>query len=528
MLRTRQFAEDAGPLSHPVRPDSYIEINNFYTLTIYEKGAEVVRMIHTLLGAESFRKGTDLYFQRHDGQAVTCDDFVCAMEDANRVDLKQFRLWYSQAGTPTLHVQEQYDPHHQQLHLTLSQSCAATPGQKTKWPLHIPVRVGLIDNSGEALPLKLSTSAQTKNEVIIELTENQQTFTFEQIPEKPVVSLLRSFSAPVKLKMSRSLEELAFLLRHDHDTFNRWEAGQQLASKIILGLVADQQNNRDMHVDAILVEAFNHLLHQSWDDLSYFALLLSLPAESYLAEQMSVVDVNAIHSAREQVKLKLAENLEQQFKELYRDNHQEESGQFDANSIGRRRIKNTCLTYLTKLENDTVYDLSVQQYKTAQNMTDQIAALSCIINSSHPEKANCLDSFYQQWQNEDLVIDKWFTLQATSYMPDTFAVVKTLLQHPAFDLNNPNRTRSLVGAFSQSNPLNFHLSNGQGYQFLADQVIALNLINPQVAARMLSAITQWRRFDTARQELMKCQLERIIGTADISPDVYEVASKSLA
>jgi len=528
MLRTRQFAEDSGPLAHPIRPDAYIEINNFYTLTVYEKGAEVVRMIHTLLGPEGFRKGSDLYFERHDGQAVTCDDFVSAMEDANGIDLGQFRRWYSQAGTPVLSVQQQYDSSAQTLTLTISQNCPPTPGQSVKEPLHIPVTMGLLNKDDSVAPCKLQGSGQACDEVILQLTQQEQSFIFEGLPEQPAVSLLRGFSAPVKLTMERSLDELAFLLSYDSDTFNRWEAGQQLAGQIIAGLIADLQNGREMHVNPIMIAAFKQVLEQSWDDLSYFSLLLSLPSETYLAEQMQVVDVEAIHAAREFVMLTLAEQLQTQFQALYRNNHKDESGKFDAGAIGRRRIKNTCLSYLSKLEKQDIHQLSQQQFNTAKNMTDQLAALSVIVDNPHPAKQRCLDSFYHQWQAEALVIDKWFALQASSSMPDTFATVQSLMQHPAFDLKNPNRVRSLIGAFSQSNPLHFHAANGQGYQFLADQIIALNSLNPQVASRMLGALTAWRRYDEARQALMKAQLERIMSTEAISKDVYEVASKSLA
>jgi aminopeptidase N len=528
MLRTRQFAEDSGPLAHPIRPDAYIEINNFYTLTVYEKGAEVVRMIHTLLGPEGFRKGSDLYFERHDGQAVTCDDFVSAMEDANAIDLGQFRRWYSQAGTPVLSVQQQYDSSAQTLTLTISQNCPPTPGQSVKEPLHIPVTMGLLNKDGSVAPCKLQGSGQAPDEVILQLTQSEQAFTFEGLAEQPVVSLLRGFSAPVKLTMERSLDELAFLLSYDSDTFNRWEAGQQLAGQIIAGLIADLQNGREMQINPIMIAAFKQVLEQSWDDLSYFSLLLSLPSETYLAEQMQVVDVEAIHAAREFVMLTLAEQLQTQFQALYRNNHKDESGKFDAGAIGRRRIKNTCLSYLSKLEKQDIHQLSQQQFNTAKNMTDQLAALSVIVDNPHPAKQRCLDSFYHQWQAEALVIDKWFALQASSSMPDTFATVQSLMQHPAFDLKNPNRVRSLIGAFSQSNPLHFHAANGQGYQFLADQIIALNSLNPQVASRMLGALTAWRRYDESRQALMKAQLERIMSTEAISKDVYEVASKSLA
>ncbi|MDD5462777.1 MAG: aminopeptidase N [Methylococcales bacterium] len=524
-LRTRQFAEDAGPMAHPIRPDAYIEINNFYTLTVYEKGAEVVRMIHTLLGAEGFRKGSDLYFERHDGQAVTCDDFINAMEAANSVDLTQFRLWYSQAGTPVLTVQQSYDSSAQTLTLTISQHCPPTPGQAVKQPLHIPIIAGLMNKDGLIATCKLQDNQS--DEFLLQLTQAEQTFIFEDLKKQPVISILRGFSAPVKLVMNRTLEELAFLLSHDRDTFNRWEAGQQLAAQIISRLIADVQNGRELHIKPIIVTAFKQIMEQSWDDLSYFSLLLSLPSETYLAEQMTIVDVDAIHTAREFVVLALAEQLEAQFKTLYRNNCKDESGAFDSGAIGRRRIKNICLGYLGRLEQQDVQQWAKQQFDTAKNMTDQMAALAVIVNSSHPAKQQCLDSFYQQWQAEALVIDKWFALQASSHNPHTFAVVQALMQHPAFDLKIPNRVRALIGAFSQANPLHFHAANGQGYQFLGSQIIALNTLNPQVASRMLSPLTSWRRYDAGRQALMKAQLERIMTAESISRDVYEVASKSL-
>ena len=527
MLRTRQFAEDAGPMSHPIRPESYMEINNFYTLTVYEKGAEVVRMIHTLMGAEGFRKGTDLYFERHDGQAVTCDDFVKAMEDANDRDLTQFRRWYSQAGTPVVNVEQQYNQAQQQLTLKFEQFCPSTPGQAAKEPYHIPIKLGLLASDGSVLPFHRPGILEVNDELVIELTDKIQTFYFDQLPEQPVVSLLRGFSSPVKLSTEHSLDELAFLLRHDTDTFNRWEAGQLLAVKIILALVEDIQNERVTKLNPVLTEAVQAILTQEWDDLSYFSLLLSLPSESYISEQMEIVDVEAIHQAREFSMRTLAVQLQEHFQNLYQANHKDESGQFDAHSIGRRRIKNTCLSFLSKLDTDDVHQCAQQQFRTAKNMTDQIAALGVIVNSQHPAKAQCLQEFYQQWQAEALVIDKWFAIQASSSQPDTFITVEALLKHPAFDLTNPNRVRSLIGAFSQANPLHFHAANGQGYRFLADQIVELNTLNPQVAARMVGALTQWHRYDEQRQALMKSQLERIIKTPNISRDVYEVASKSL-
>ncbi|MCF7986319.1 MAG: aminopeptidase N [Methylovulum sp.] len=527
-LRTRQFAEDAGPLAHAVRPDAYIEINNFYTLTVYEKGAEVVRMLHTLLGVEGFRKGCDLYFTRHDGQAVTCDDFVNALEAANTTDLTQFRRWYSQAGTPVLNIDTHYDNTRQTLTLTINQHCAPTPGQANKLPLHIPVRLGLIKPDGSVQTCQHQNSEAISNEVVLQLTDAQHRFVFEGISEKPVLSILRGFSAPVKIIMNRSLDELAFLLSHDSDTFNRWEAGQQLAGQIIYGLISDIQSGRQLQLNPIIVEAYQQILSQEWDDLSYFALLLSLPSETYLAEQMAIIDVVAIHQAREFVKATLAAELQQLFQALYLTYHRDESGCFDAAAIGRRRIKNTCLNYLCALDDLAIKNWAHQQFKTAKNMTDQIAALSAMVNNPHYARTQSLIDFYQQWQHEALVIDKWFALQASSPAADTFATTQKLMSHPAFNLTTPNRVRALIGAFSQNNPLHFHHANGSGYQFLADQIIALNALNPQLASRMIGALTSWRRYDDSRQALMIAQLERIMATENISKDVYEVASKSLA
>ncbi len=525
-LRTRQFAEDAGPLAHPIRPEAYIEINNFYTLTVYEKGAEVVRMLHTLLGADGFRKGCDLYFARHDGQAVTCEDFVTAMEAANGVELKQFRLWYSQAGTPVLNVSQKYDADSQTLQLSIQQSCPATPNQAQKLPMHIPVKLGLLAADGSAAEIVFN--GQRSQEVTLDVTEAEQSFSFENLPQQPVVSLLRGFSAPVSLKIQRSLEELAFLLRHDSDTFSRWEAGQQLASQVIFKLIDDLQNQRPLALDAVVVEAYRSIVNSESSDLSYQALLLTLPEESYLSGQMAVIDVDAIYQARQFVRKTLAVQLQAEFKQLYLQHHRDESGCFTADAVGRRRLKNTCLSYLLSLETAENYQLASQQFASAGNMTDQMAALSVMVNSHHPAKAQALDGFYQQWQQEALVIDKWFALQATSSLPNTFATVQALMQHPAFDMKTPNRVRALVGAFTQANPLHFHAKSGDGYRFLADQVLVLNSLNPQIASRMVTGLAQWRRYDVARQLLMKQQLQRIVDTEDLSKDVYEIASKSLA
>jgi aminopeptidase N len=530
-LRTKQFAEDAGPLAHPVRPQSYMEINNFYTLTVYEKGAEVVRMLHTLLGPASFRRGMDLYFARHDGQAVTCDDFVKAMEDASGIQLQQFRRWYDQAGTPELHVTTEYDGSSQSLTLTLRQTCPPTPGQPIKEPFHIPFAFGLLGSDGSELPIHFAgepTSRRAKSEVL-HITASSESFRLIGLPEKPVLSPLRGFSAPVKLRLHQSFQELAFLFQHDTDPFNRWDAGQRLASQIILNLVEQMiEGERPKKVDAHILEAFDTLLSQTWTDLSYLSLLLSLPSEDYVGALMRVIDVDAVHAARQMVKREVACTLKDKLLQRYREHHRDETGPFNAEAVGRRRLKNVCLHYLAELESVDMHDLSVRQFDEARNMTDQIAALSVIVNSHNPRRGEILDRFYQQWRKEALVVDKWFSLQAACHLPGTLEAVRKLLEHPAFDLKNPNRVRSLIGVFSQANPVNFHAADGSGYQFLGDHVIALNGLNPQVAARMLGALTHWHRYDEGRQKLMCQQLQRIAGTEGISKDVYEVATKSLA
>jgi aminopeptidase N len=530
LLRTRQFAEDAGPLAHAVRPESYIEINNFYTLTVYEKGAEVVRMLRTLLGPEGFRAGCDLYFARHDGQAVTCDDFVQAMADANDLDLTQFRRWYTQAGTPELFVVGEYDAAEGSLNLTVKQHCPATPGQAAKDPMHIPLELGLLAPDGRDFPLRLEGEDRPAGTSrVLHITAPQQRFRFVDLPEKPVISALRGFSAPVRLHIHHSYEELAFLLAHDSDPFNRWDAAQTLASRIVLNLVEQLiEGERPKQVDPHLLQAYRIVLTHHWDDLSYLALLMTLPSEDYISALMKVIDPDAVHSARQMVKRELARELAMELKTLYAAHHGDEPNRYDARAVGRRKLKNVCLGFLTELDNEETHSLCLEQFRRARNMTDQIAALGCIVNSGHPLRAACLEDFYRQWKDEALVIDKWFALQATCHLHGALESVRQLLRHPAFDLKSPNRVRSLIGAFCQSNPVNFHAADGGGYRFLGDHVIALNGINPQIASRMISPLTQWRRYDEGRQRLMREQLRRITETAHVSKDVYEVASKSLA
>ncbi len=509
-LRTRQFAEDASPLAHSIRPDAYIEINNFYTLTVYEKGAEVVRMLHTLLGQDGFRRGSDLYFERHDGQAVTCDDFVSAMQDANNIDLTQFRLWYSQAGTPKVSVSTAYDETTKTFSLTLSQSY---PNQTEA--LLIPIKLGLLHPKTGADLLSDGT--------LLQFNQMQQTFTFSEMEFVPIVSILREFSAPVNIEMPRNLEELAFLSQYDSDSFNRWDASQKFAEQIILDLV----KSPTAEINPILLTTFEKVLNTSIDDFAYFSLLLSLPSENYLAERMKIVNFEGIHLARENVLKTLAEKFEAKFTKIYLANHKDESGDFSPEAIGRRRVKNMCLAFLSRLNSEKNYKLAQSQFEKAGNMTDQIAALTAIVHNTHPAKQDCLAQFYTQWENEPLVIDKWFTLQASSSAVDAFETVKNLHSHAAFDMKNPNRVRALIGAFCQNNPVHFHAENGQGYAFLADAILELNTLNPQVASRMVAPLTAWQKVDETRQILMIAQLQRIIETKDISNDVFELANKSL-
>jgi len=525
-LRTRQFAEDGGPLAHPVQPDSYIEINNFYTLTVYEKGAEVVRMQHTLLGAEGFRKGSDLYFERHDGQAVTCDDFVRCMEDANGRDLSQFRGWYRQAGTPELHLIEDYQADQGIFSLTVRQSCPPTPGQPDKQPLHIPFALGLLGRNGTALPVRLvgeDPAAHWPETRVLELTAAEHCFRFDGLTDKPVISPLRGFSAPVRLHTSQSLEELLYRLSHDTDSFNRWEAGQHIATRLILEHMAEPASP----LDARFIEAFHGLLTREWDDAAYLALLLTLPAEDYLHSAQDIVDPEATHRARQAIRLTLAQALRSDFERVHAAHDMTTHTGFDPALSGRRRLKNVCLAYLNELDNAQSQAMVLEQYQQARNMSDVMAALTCLVNSSHPEQSACLQHFYNRWTEEALVIDKWFSLQASSHRPGTLARVEELLKHPAFDLTTPNRVRSLVGVFSQSNPVAFHAASGLGYRFLADRVLELDPINPQISARMLTPLTTWHRYDANRQQQMKDELQRIVQTEPVSSNVYELASKSL-
>ncbi len=524
LLRTAQFAEDAGPMAHPIRPASFIEISNFYTLTIYEKGCEVVRMIHTLLGEALFRKGSDLYFERHDGQAVTTDDFVNAMEEASGRDLTLFRHWYSQAGTPVLEISDSFDDATGTYELQVKQSCPATPDAAEKAPFHVPLAIGLLDAAGNDLPLADSATTQ-----VLDLMAAEQCFRFENLPCCPVPSLLRGFSAPVKLNYPYTTEQLVFLIAHDSDGFNRWDAAQTMATRLMEALVEDHQAGRELVVDPNLIAAFGTVLADRTLDPAMVAKTLTLPAEAYLAERAEVVDVDAIHQVRQFVRVTLAHALKDQFQSAYAANCSEAVYSPDADAIARRSLKNLALNYLLATGDPAALALAEQQFAQADNMTDQQAALVMVVHSSFTTAAQgLLDQFYARWYNESLVVNQWLTVQAASPQPDALSRVKALLEHEAFDIRNPNRVRSLFGGFCGQNPVNFHAIDGSGYQFLAEQVIRLNELNPQIASRLLTPLTRWRKYDAARQALMKQALQQILDSGELSKDVFEVVSKSLA
>lgn len=539
VLRQMQFAEDAGPMAHPVRPESYVEINNFYTMTVYEKGAEVVRMYQTLLGRDGFRKGMDLYFQRHDGQAVTCDDFRHAMADANGRDLAQFERWYSQAGTPRVAVTTSYDEGTRCYSVTLTQGYAnGSPAAREtqKGPLHIPFAIGLIGAGGADLPLRLEGEAAAHGTTrVLELTETQQTFTFADVPAKPLPSLLRNFSAPVIVDYDYGNDELAFLLAHDSDAFNRWEAGQRLATRELLALAARAAAGQPLEINVALVNAFHRVLTDELLSPSFRELALMLPSETYLAEQMAQSDPAAVHTARQFVRKQLATALKAEWLAAYERNVTPGAYEPTPEAAGHRGLKNLALSYLSELDDSAeAVRLATAQYDAANNMTDRSAALSALLNAQAASGGDvarkALEDFYVRFEKEPLVIDKWFALQATqrgTAQRPTIETVRALMVHPAFNIKNPNRARSLIFSFCAANPAQFHAADGSGYAFWADQVIALDALNPQVAARLARNLELWRRFTPALRDAMRAALERVAAEAK-SRDVREIVEKALA
>ena len=547
VLRISQFAEDAGPTAHPVRPASYMEISNFYTLTIYEKGAEVVRMIHTLLGPALFRKGSDLYFQRFDGMAVTTEDFVSVMEEVSGVDLTQFRRWYDQAGTPVLEINETYRPLEKEYEIRIGQHCPDSPGQTDKAPYHIPFALGLLDGEGRDIPFQAETrnrfkclpdeaKVAVKATQVLNVTAEKEVFVFKGLERKPQASVLRGFSAPVRIQFPVSREDLMFQMSHDLDGFNRWDAGQRLALDVLQELIAKQVQGLTIDagmVDARLIQAYQKILTTALDgsasgstDRSLLAKMMMLPSEQYLTEVATVAHVDAIHMARETVLDTITLALRSEVKALYAANDSKGEYQFTSGEVGRRQVRNTALAWLMRVNDEEALQWALEQYSNAVCMTDRMGAISALMESEFiPERDAALSAFYDTWKGDAQVVESWFALQCAHAKTGTLSRIRGLMKHPAFDLRNPNKLRAVIGSFVNQSLVNFHEASGEGYAFLADRVIELDKQNPQIAARLVIPLTRWKKYDTDRQILMKHQLDKILDNATLSKDVYEIVSK---
>lgn len=523
VMRGAQFAEDASPMAHPIRPEQVIEMNNFYTLTVYEKGSEVIRMLHTLLGEVGFQKGMQLYFERHDGSAATCDDFVQAMEDASNVDLSQFRRWYSQSGTPVISVRDDYNPELEQYTLHVTQTTPPTADRQEKLPLHIPLDIELYDNKGQPIPLQHNGHPVHH---VLNVTESFQTFVFDGVSTQPVPSLLREFSAPVKLDYNWSDAQLTFLMRHARNDFSRWDAAQSLMVNHIRLNVARHQQGQPLSLPLHVADAFRAVLLEENSDPALMALILTLPSENEIAELFDTIDPQAIAVVREALVRTLAEELTDELQAVYRDN---QTGEYriEHADIGRRALKNVCLSYLAFADATAADKLVSDQYHSANNMTDSIAALAASVAAQLPCRSELLAAFDERWHHDGLVMDKWFALQATSPAEDVLTQVRSLLNHRSFTLGNPNRVRSLVGAFAAANPAAFHAQDGSGYQFLVEMLTDLNTRNPQIAARLIEPLIRLKRYDAHRQALMRQALEQLKGLDKLSGDLFEKIEKAL-
>ncbi len=523
VMRGAQFAEDASPMAHPIRPEQVIEMNNFYTLTVYEKGSEVIRMMHTLLGEENFQKGMQLYFERHDGSAATCDDFVQAMEDASNVDLSQFRRWYSQSGTPVLTIRDDYNPELEQYTLHVTHRTPATADQKEKKPLHIPLDIELYDGEGKVIPLQHNGHPVHH---VLNVTEEFQSFVFDNVYFQPVPSLLREFSAPVKLDYKWSDAQLTFLMRHARNDFARWDAAQSLMATYIKLNVARHQQDQPLSVPLHVADAFRAVLLEENSDPALMALILSLPGENEIAELFETIDPQAISEVRESLVRLLATELADEWLAVYNASHTAEY-RVDHADIGKRALKNVCLGYLAFGDAELADRLVQAQFNQANNMTDSLAAMAASVAAQLPCRETLLAAFDERWHQDGLVMDKWFALQATSPAADVLNRVRALLSHRSFTLSNPNRIRSLIGAFASANPSAFHATDGSGYQFLVEILTDLNTRNPQVAARMIEPLIRLKRYDAGRQALMRKALEQLKGLDKLSGDLYEKISKAL-
>ena len=523
-LRDHQFPEDAGPMAHSVQPESYIEINNFYTVTIYEKGAEIVRMYHTLLGASKFREGTDLYFERHDGSAATVEDFVSAMEEVSGRDLQQFRRWYSQAGTPQVNVTSNFDPIKQTYTLYFTQDCPDSPSQTDKKPFLIPIKIGLVSDDGESSIL----NSDGDTEIVYELTDSEGSIAFKNIPSKPTPSLLRGFSAPVKLSYEYTKAQLSHLVSNDPDGFSRWDAGNRLSTMLTTHYMSAIKNGEELVEDSDLISAFSSVLGNQNIDPAVAALMLQVPSERALFEHTAKIDPFVTHKARNFAREMIVNNLKDKIYAKYKTLQVSEKFSPSAEQIGRRSLKNTLLGYLALDENNGL-DIVNEQYLTSSNMTDKSAALSILINNDETDtfSTHAINDFYSKYEHENLAVNLWLQIQATNQREGGLDRVKSLLNHPAFTINNPNKVRSLIGSFAANNHINFHGKLGDGYDFLREQILRLNKLNPQVAARLVTPLTRWAVYDEPYAKLMKKQLEIIGSTSGLVSDVYEIVTKSL-
>ncbi|APG53013.1 TPA: aminopeptidase N [Providencia stuartii] len=524
VMRAAQFAEDASPMAHPIRPEKVIEMNNFYTLTVYEKGAEVIRMIHTLLGEEMFQAGMQLYIHRHDGSAATCDDFVQAMEDASNVDLSLFRRWYSQSGTPVLTVRDEYFPEKQQYVLHVSQMTPPTADQSEKQPLHIPLDIELYGEDGAVIPLQYLGSSVN---AVLNVTQASQTFTFDNVPSRPVPSLLREFSAPVKLDYPYSDEQLAFLMQYASNEFSRWDAAQQLIGNYVKINVANYQAGNALVLPEHVIDAFRAVLLNDTIDPALAALILTLPSENEMAEFFQTIDPDAIHHVANFIAHQLATAMADEFLAVYQS-IKIDGYRVDHGDIAKRSLRNVCLQYIAAGDDQALADKLVsEQFKSADNMTDSLAALTAASESQLPCLESLMTAFDERWHHDGLVMDKWFTLQGTSPAPDVLQKVRSLLNHRSFSMSNPNRVRSLVGAFTSGNPSAFHAKDGSGYQFLYEILVDLNTRNPQVASRLIEPLIRLKRFDDKRQGLMRNTLEQLKALDNLSGDLFEKVTKAL-
>ncbi|TON29495.1 aminopeptidase N [Vibrio parahaemolyticus] len=521
IIRGPQFAEDASPMSHPIRPDKVIEMNNFYTLTVYEKGSEVIRMYHTLLGEEGFQKGMKLYFERHDGTAATCEDFVSTMEDATGVDLKQFRLWYSQSGTPTLRVNSEYNAEAKTYALTVEQFTEATQDQAEKQALHIPFDIELYDSKGQIIPLTINGESVHS---VLDIKQDKQTFVFENVADQPVPSLLREFSAPVKLEYDYSDAELIFLMKHATNDFARWDASQMLLAKYIRQNVTNVQTGSEVQLSEDLIDAFRGVLLDENLEPAFIAQVFSLPSINEITGWYKQIDVDAVDTVLNSITVSLSAALEDELSATYHTLKQAEYT-IDHAAIGKRALRNQCLQFLAHTDKGNT--LVKAQYEAANNMTDTIAAMSAANSAQLECREELMADYSDKWKHDGLVMDKWFALQGTNPAEDALEKVKATMNHEAFSLKNPNRTRSLIGSFLAANPVRFHDKSGSGYQFAGEILRQLNDSNPQVASRMIDPLLKFRKYDEARQAMIRAELEKLKAMDNLAKDLFEKVTKAL-